>query len=165
MRMPHISTFIPPFGEKFSHDFLVLAIPEEKYGHHTALVWHGPKQSYHKVVARFGRMEREIANAELLGEIRMSRPYEMDQLERDADSLTKGMTFAGPTANSHHEYARHLFTKLKDHREGLKGESVVLVAVYMVEVRTNRENVLFDGQKASLPSGYLTYYTGRGKLE
>jgi hypothetical protein len=59
--------FSLPFGQKFNHNFLVLNIPEEKYRHHTVLVWHSPKKRFCKVVARFRYMEKEIANAGAVG--------------------------------------------------------------------------------------------------
>ncbi|KAJ7256504.1 hypothetical protein B0H12DRAFT_1070704 [Mycena haematopus] len=144
-----------PFGSKqqflFGHSFLIFDLPEEKYGHHTALVWHSPKMAHYKVVARFGRFEKEIAEAELLGEIRMSRPYSMDRLEKDADSVQRMYGCAE---------GRDLFDALKTHRKELRGEDVGTVGVYLVEVMTRRADLLFNGNKSSLPSGYLTSEDG-----
>ncbi|KAJ6531313.1 hypothetical protein B0H19DRAFT_1082242 [Mycena capillaripes] len=138
---------------KYNHEFLVFGVPEEKYGHHTALVWHKPKDSYRKAVAVFGRMEKEIAKAELLGEIRMSRPYAWDELEEDATSLDRNWVKGAGGGT-------RVFEQLEKHTKNLKGESIIPVAVYLVKVKTNRRHLLFDGQKATLPSGYLTFYTG-----
>ncbi|KAJ6490597.1 hypothetical protein C8R47DRAFT_1071001 [Mycena vitilis] len=147
MHFPRLSALLPPYGKRYDHrhEFLVFAVPEEKYGHHTALVWHQPKRTYRKVVATFGRMEKEIVNAELLGEIRMPRPYAWDELE-DASA-------AGMEHYSKKEAGQGLFDRLKKLTEESKG---IPVAVYLVKVRTNRDDLLFDGQNATLPSGYLT---------
>ncbi|KAJ7803329.1 hypothetical protein B0H14DRAFT_1641050 [Mycena olivaceomarginata] len=55
---------------RVDHTFLVFALPAEKYGHHTALIWHRPKDTYGRVVgAHFGRRfeKKEITNAGFLG--------------------------------------------------------------------------------------------------
>ncbi|KAJ7161738.1 hypothetical protein C8R46DRAFT_1105349 [Mycena filopes] len=138
--------FRPPFGEKYYHDFLLFAVPEEKYGHHTAVVWHEPKNVFRKVVAVFGRMEKEIAGAELLGDILMKRPYQWDELEK-------------APREGHWTDGGRVFQFLQRKTGNLQGENVVPVAVYLVKVKTNRKSLLYDGQKSSLPSGYLTYVT------
>jgi hypothetical protein len=145
--MPQLDIFVPPFGKKYDHEFLVLGVPEEKYGHHTALVWHQPKKTYRKVVAVFGRMEKEIADADILGEIRLSNSW--DELETNATSLDANWVKGRGSGE-------RLFEKLVKHTKELKGENIISVAVYLVKVRTNRKTLLFDEQKSSLPSGYLT---------
>ncbi|KAF7363801.1 hypothetical protein MSAN_01038000 [Mycena sanguinolenta] len=148
--------------KKFHHSFLIFDLPEEKYGHHTALVWHGPKAAHCKVVLRFGRFEKEIADAELLGEIRMSRPYGMDSLEKDVNSnISQPVHLLGYKFQTEDHTGKELFDALKAYRKELRGGDVDAVAVYLVEVVTRRECLLFDGKKSSLPSGYLTYYTGK----
>jgi hypothetical protein len=149
MKMPQFISALLPFTERFDHTFLVFALPEEKYGHHTALVWHRPKETYRRVVAHFGRFEKEITNAEFLGEVRMARPYAGDALEEDAATVD-------PRAGWDDRDGVIVFEALKKYREGLRGGDVAPVAVYLVKVRTKRENLLYDGDKSYLPSGYLT---------
>ncbi|KAJ7137695.1 hypothetical protein C8R44DRAFT_975697 [Mycena epipterygia] len=160
--MPQFNILSPLFrtksksAEEYYHEFLVLSVPEEKYGHHTVLVWHWPKQCYRKVVAVFGRMEKPIANAELLGQIRMRTPYPWDGLEGDATTSAKASTFIKGTS------AKPVFAKLEEQTRDLKGEDVVPVAVYLAKVKTNRRQLLYDGPESSLPEGYLTFYMGKG---
>ncbi|KAJ7311436.1 hypothetical protein DFH08DRAFT_897620 [Mycena albidolilacea] len=154
MQLPQFISALLPFMERVDHMFLIFDLPEEKYGHHTALVWHRPKQTYRKVVAHFGRFEKEIMNAEFLGEVRMSRPYAGDELEEDAIA-------ADPRAGWDGCGGVKVFEALKKHRERLQGEDVAPVAVYLVKVRTKRGNLLYDGDKSHLPSGYLTFYPGK----
>ncbi|KAJ7096487.1 hypothetical protein C8R43DRAFT_264038 [Mycena crocata] len=139
----------------YHHHFLIFAVPEDRYGHHTILVPHKPRNSYRKVVAVFRRMEEEIANAELLGEIRMKKPYQWDEMEHSAKVAGVKTWSLTP------ECGRGLYEKLREQRQSLNGDDVISVAVYLAEVQTNRPDLLFDGQEASLPSGYLTYYTAR----
>ncbi|KAK7038063.1 hypothetical protein R3P38DRAFT_2904216 [Favolaschia claudopus] len=137
------------WGSKVKHQFLVFDFPQEKYGHHTALVWHEPKNKYCMVVARFGRMRKEIADAEFLGEIDLRTPHASD-VEDQANAL-----------DTHYMTAKSLFEELA--RSGQRGNKLALgtAAVYLVQVRTRHFRLLYDGSKASLPSGYLTFYTGK----
>ncbi|KAF7337993.1 hypothetical protein MVEN_02023200 [Mycena venus] len=146
-----------PFGRKYKQEFLIFGVPEEKYGHHTAFVWHEPKKTYRKVVATFGRMEKEIADADFLGQIRMMTTSSWDKLEKEANSLSSDWTMTAKRAGG-----KRLFAGLRERmEEGVKEEGAALVAVYLVKVKTTREHLLFDGKKASLPSGYLTYYMAK----
>jgi hypothetical protein len=76
----------------------------------------------------------------------MSRLYERDALEKDANSWSK-FGVAGV----------ELFAYLRANRERLRGRDVGTAAVYLVRVTTNRRDLLFNGSAASLPSRYLTW--------
>lgn len=152
-------------------EFLVFGVPQEKFGHYTALVYHPPKQAFRVVVCRFGRMAKEIADAELLGEIRMRRPYAWDEVEEATEVFvelkTKPQVVAasadGRLSAVNTRYmgdpqldGEGLFTILRRQNQDLQGKDVAPVAVYLVKVVTNRKGLLFDGEDATLPPGYLT---------
>nr|GAT54613.1 predicted protein [Mycena chlorophos] len=111
----------------YQHEFFVLDVPGEKYGHHVVLAYHAPKRTFRKVVAVWGRMEKEIAAA-------------------------KSIRWDG---------ARFV-QRLGARRTQMQGKpGVVDVPVYLVKVKSRRKNVLYDGEKDALPSGYLTFYGQR----
>lgn len=159
----YLSTGDPEPEYHYQHEFLIFGVPEDRYGYHTVLAFHQPKYAYRKVVATFGRLEGAMANAELVGEIYMRRPYAWEDIERamkppsqlpregrpPVDIFITGLGCAGES----------LFKRLKAYTQRPQGDDVIPVAVYLAKVRTNRVDLLFDGSGSSLPEGYLTFYT------
>ncbi|KAJ7137698.1 hypothetical protein C8R44DRAFT_847812 [Mycena epipterygia] len=152
------------------HEFLVFGVPEDKYGHHTVLVHHPPTNTFRKVVAVFGRMQEDIAKAQLLGEIRMRKPYAWEELEQVANPPNQLQRAGKPPIDIYITgldcAAESTFGKLEEYarRQDLRrgdGENVVPVAVYLAKVTTNRSQLLYDGPESNLPEGYLTFYTAR----
>ncbi|KAF7322447.1 hypothetical protein HMN09_00022900 [Mycena chlorophos] len=139
----------------YQHEFFVLDVPGEKYGHHVVLAYHAPKRTFRKVAAVWGRMEKEIAAAKCVGSVPLSQPFDIwEGLEEDANYLKKH-TFGELDAA---EFVQQLVAR----RAQMQGKpGVVDVPVYLVKVKTRRKNVLYDGDKDALPAGYLTFFGQR----
>ncbi|KAJ7074143.1 hypothetical protein C8F01DRAFT_1099396 [Mycena amicta] len=140
---------------QFYHEFFLLDVPEEKYGQHIALVYHKPKGTFRKVVAVFGRMEKEISAAKCIGSVSLWYPFDntWEELEKDANWCKSNASTGTDAAEIFRLLQRRRSESLRE------GSSVVDVdvAVYLVKVKTTRKDVLYDGDKTSLPRGYLTY--------